>query len=567
MTLVDYWTILVKQWKIVVACFVFVGLGAYLVSKFITPVYQSAALVQVAISSSSSQADYNSLLASDQLVQTEAKLATSDPVLRKVASHFPGLTVEQLSKEATATPTLNTQLFEIDVQDPSPIRAAALANDIATTLINQQSQVTQQKNLQAQQQIQADLVKTRQQIDTIATQIATVSAQKGKQSQLAVLQAQLSGLQQHYSQWQALLAQLELTQAQSGDFLLIAQEAQPAQHPVRPNVLINTSAGLLAGLFLGILLAVLFTQIDTRVRTAEALSQLLDWPILATVWRIKNKKKKNGEQLVDPPTHSANVESFRILRTNIGFAAIDKPLHSLVVTSAVPHEGKSTIAANLAIFMAKAGKNTILIDADLRRPIVRNTFHLPVDAMGLSNAIVACSQPQYATSTLSTGQSNTPSPSSFSLNPYLHAVGIPNLLVMPSGPLPPNPSELLDSKAMERLFSELAKCHAEVVLFDTPPLMGLSDTSILASKVDGAVVVVDITRANKKQLKQVKALLTQTGTRICGCVVNKQRQGRNDNAYYYYYSYSAEEENHNMQNGNVPAVPASLVPPMPPTQQ
>src|SRR5436305_1982765 len=137
MTIEQYRDIMVKQWKIIVICFLFTGLGTFLVSKLMTPIYQSSALVQVSINSINSQADYNNLLASDQLVQTETQLATSDPVLREVASHYPDLTIDQISKEVSATSKLNTQLFEISVQDPSPTRAAAIANDIAATLIQQ----------------------------------------------------------------------------------------------------------------------------------------------------------------------------------------------------------------------------------------------------------------------------------------------------------------------------------------------------------------------------------------------------------------------------------------------
>src|ERR1700692_1937096 len=118
MTLAQYWIIVLKHWKLIIASFLLVGLGALTVSELMTPLYQSAAIIQVAIRSGNSQTDYyNGLLASDQLVQTEAILATSDPVLRQVASHYPSLTVEQLSKEVTATPKVGTQLFEIDVED------------------------------------------------------------------------------------------------------------------------------------------------------------------------------------------------------------------------------------------------------------------------------------------------------------------------------------------------------------------------------------------------------------------------------------------------------------------
>src|SRR5437879_3658318 len=120
MTLGQFWSILVQRWRLILISFLLVGAGASLASKLTTQLYQSAALIQVAVGSGNNQQDYTSLLASDQLVQTEAILATSDSVLQAVASHYKGLTVDQLSREVTATPKLNTQLFEIDVLDPSP---------------------------------------------------------------------------------------------------------------------------------------------------------------------------------------------------------------------------------------------------------------------------------------------------------------------------------------------------------------------------------------------------------------------------------------------------------------
>src|SRR5713226_6941249 len=163
MTLRHTYTILVKRWLLVVICCFVLGLGAYIGSILSTPLYKSTALIQITIRSQSNQADINSLLASDQLVQTEAKLAVSDPVLREVASHFPGLTVQELAKEVTSLPTTGTQIFEIDVQDQSPTRAADIANDITATLIKQQTQFDQQVSNQAQQQMQNDLDRTQQQ--------------------------------------------------------------------------------------------------------------------------------------------------------------------------------------------------------------------------------------------------------------------------------------------------------------------------------------------------------------------------------------------------------------------
>ncbi len=542
-----YWAMLLKQWKLILGCFLIVGLGTFIISKLLTPMYQSTTVVQVTIRSQSNQSDYNSLLASDQLTQTEAQLAISNTVLHEVASHYTGLTQQQLTDEVTSTPRLNTQLFEISVLDASPTRAASLANDIATVLIKQQQQQTQQANDASRQQMQQDLTATQAKIVTTTNQIAALEADTttSHAAQIEGLKVKLDGLQQHYNQWQTILSQLELTQAQSADFLRIAQPAQPAQKPTRPNVLLNTAIGVTAGLLLGILAALLFEQLDTRVRTPEELTELLKLPVLATVWRTAAATVENT---INPQGRDPNIESYRILRTNVGFSSVDKPVHSLMVTSATPGDGKSTVTANLAIFMAKSGKNTLLIDGDLRRPTQHKLFQMDADKTGLSNAILACgaSTPGSSSSTQLSFSSASASEqqvtakqatvqTQLSLEKFTHSVGIPNLRVMPSGPLPPNPSDLLDSKAMERLFDALSTCGAEVVIFDAPPIRGISDASILCSKVDASFVVVDISRANKNHLLQVTTLLSQAGARVLGFVVNKQRRRRGDTSSYYYY--------------------------------
>jgi non-specific protein-tyrosine kinase len=498
MTIEKFLAVLMKRWWLLLICCIAVGFGAYFGSKLMTPLYQSTALIQIAVRSSNNQSDYyTSLLASEQLVQTEATLATSDPVLREVASHYPNMTVQQLSSEVTAASKLSTQLFEIDVQDSSPTRAALRANDVARTLIKQQTQAFQQNALQ------------------------------------------------------------------SDVYLLIVQPAQPNINPVRPNKLLNTGAGLLFGLLLGMLFAVLFELLDSRIRTPEALNQLLGWPVLATICKARPSSNK---EVNNPKGNDANLEAYRILRTNIGFATVDKPVHTLAVTSVSSRDGRSVVAANLAIFMAKAGKNTLLIDADFRRPILGDLFGIPDVGMGLSNAILAFSIPGTADASandkfhLATTSESLSSMIPFSqrcLDPFIHAVKIPNLCVMPSGSPPSDPSELLDSKAMQHLLKALNNYGAEIVIFDTPPLLGLSDASIMSSKVDSTLVVVDITRANKGNLKQAKALLERARVRVLGCVVNKQRRSRKDTSNCYYFGTERQEEGEDLnveQAGSLPTL-------------
>jgi Mrp family chromosome partitioning ATPase len=277
------------------------------------------------------------------------------------------------------------------------------------------------------------------------------------------------------------------------------------------------------------LLVLLLERLDTRVRTAEALADLLQWPVLTTLWRSYIADRR---EMVNPGGHDANVEGYRLLRTKLGFAGVDDRLHTLAVTSALAGEGKSIVAANLAIFMARAGKNTLLIDADLRQPVQHELFHLAAEKPGLSNAILAMSMLSAAGSAahhqfITPGGPGQPSKiagaSSFSPAPFMHDVGIPNLRVMPSGSLPPNPAELLNSKAMQRLLMELSDCGADMVICDTPPVCGLPDTGILASKVDGTLVVVDVSHAQRAPLQAMKAFLVEAGAQVIGCIANKQR--------------------------------------------
>jgi non-specific protein-tyrosine kinase len=281
------------------------------------------------------------------------------------------------------------------------------------------------------------------------------------------------------------------------------------------------------GLLLGLLLALLYEQVDTRVRSPEALARLLGWPVLGTIWRALPGK----ESVINPVGRSPNVEAYRILRTSLGFTSVEKPLHTLAVASAIPHEGKSVVATNLAIFMARAGKNTLLIDADMRCPSMYDTFGLPVNKMGLSNAIMA-----YAHHLMvPVSPTRLSRLTEISLDSFMHTVGIPNLRVMPSGPLPPNPPELLDSKGMECLLLALKRCGAEIIIFDTPPLLGISDAVILTPKVDGTLFVVDMGRTGRGSLLQAKALLARAGVYIPGCVVNKCTYKRKENIYADYY--------------------------------
>jgi protein-tyrosine kinase len=203
-------------------------------------------------------------------------------------------------------------------------------------------------------------------------------------------------------------------------------------------------------------------------------------------------------------------ESFRTLRTNIQFASVDRELKTIMATSTGPSEGKSTTIANLAVVMAQSEKKVILVDTDLRKPTVHHTFGLQ-NRTGLTSYLA--------------GQD--------SLDAILQETDLPNLSVITSGPIPPNPAELLGSKAMERFIEELS-FNYDQILFDTPPVIAVTDAQILAAKLDGVLLVIDAGNTNKDVALKAKTSLENVKANILGVVLNnKKMQG--DSYYYYYY--------------------------------
>ncbi len=194
---------------------------------------------------------------------------------------------------------------------------------------------------------------------------------------------------------------------------------------------------------------------------------------------------------------SPATEAYRTLRTNLTFAALDKPIETLVVTSAAPGEGKSTVLANLAVTMAQGGRRTILVDADLRRPGLHEIFGI-VNDRGLTTMIVEDAVLD---------------------DPPLIDVGVDNLWLMPSGPMPPNPADILGSRKMEKVIAAL-RARADVVLFDAPPIIAVTDAAVLGTKVDGVLLVVCAGRTRREHAQRARELLERVHVRIVGAVLN-----------------------------------------------
>jgi non-specific protein-tyrosine kinase len=210
--------------------------------------------------------------------------------------------------------------------------------------------------------------------------------------------------------------------------------------------------------------------------------------------------------LTDP--RSPVAEAFRTLRTNLIFSSLDHPLTTLLVTSAALEEGKSLALANLAVTMAQGGRKTILVDCDLRRPHQHELFGVPAEP-GLTSMILDASRRD---------------------EPALAATGVEDLWLLPAGPLPPNPADLLSSRRMESLIATL-KSRADIVLFDAPPVVVVTDAALLASKLDGVLLVVSAGQTKREHAQRAKELLEKINVRLVGAVLTNAQVDTSVSAY------------------------------------
>jgi succinoglycan biosynthesis transport protein ExoP len=318
------------------------------------------------------------------------------------------------------------------------------------------------------------------------------------------------------SSFTAVVAELE-PGVRGGPSLVTVSTLEPASAPgapTSPNTSLNLLLGLLVGLALGVAAAVLRETLDTSVKGEADVRQVTDASVLGGISFDPDASDRPLVVQADP--QGSRAEAFRQLRTNLQFVDVTNHPKSFVVTSSIPNEGKSTTAANLAITMAAAGARVCLIEGDLRRPKVAEYLGLE-GGVGLTTVLI--------------GQAE--------LHDVLQPWGKGDLHVLPAGQLPPNPSELLGSVAMEELLRKL-EADFDAVVIDAPPLLPVTDAAVLTKLADGAVVVVGSHRINRDQLAKAFANLEAVDGRVLGVVLNLLPIKGPDAYSYYTYGYTTE---------------------------
>ncbi|KQY23214.1 chromosome partitioning protein [Cellulomonas sp. Root485] len=290
----------------------------------------------------------------------------------------------------------------------------------------------------------------------------------------------------------------------------IVRDAVSPTGPSSPNRKLNLALGMLLGLALGVGVAVLRAVLDTRVRSDADVARVTDTSVIGII--PDDPEAPQHPLIVQSSPHSQRSEAFRRLRTNLQFLDIADRPQSIVITSSLPGEGKSTTSINVAITLADAGTRVALIDADLRRPSVAKYMGLE-GKVGLTTVLIGRASVEDVIQPWGNG--------------YLH--------VLPAGQVPPNPSELLGSLAMAHLLEKLTSQY-DVVIIDTAPLLPVTDAAILSKLTGGALLVVGADKLHRNQLAESVGALETVGARILGIVVNRQKRKQSDQYAYYDYT-------------------------------
>ncbi len=304
---------------------------------------------------------------------------------------------------------------------------------------------------------------------------------------------------------------LSNTQESAFNTLTIVEPAELPAEPVGAGTLRTLAVVAAVSLVLAAGVAYLLSYLDDTLKDPNDVQRALGLTTLGMVPTVEGGADRQ-EVVMLAEKHSAATEAYRVLRTNLQFAAVDHPLRTLLVTSPAPSEGKSVTAANLAVALAQAGRRVIIVDADLHRPRVHRLFGLSNNE-GLTSAVLA---------------------EQLTVDGLLKATRVPGLQVLTSGPIPPNPTELVGSARMRDMLG-LLSAQADVVVVDSPPVVILADAAVLATQVDGALLVLEAAQTRRDVAQRAVEQLRGVKAHVVGALLN--RVPMRGSGYYYYYHY------------------------------
>ncbi len=514
MELIEYWNILKRWWWLMVACVLVASGSSYIGTRRMPRIYQATTTVMVGQTLQQANPSAGDLYISQQLAQTYAQMVVRQPVLSGAAQAL-GLEYIPAASNISTRLVPGTQLLEISVRDTIPERARALADEIANQLILQSPTGREESERQTfvQQRLAGLEASIQQTEESIAEEQAKLEAANSARA-IQQHQANITALEQRLSTYESTYASLLMSVQGGTNYISVIEPATLPYRPISPNVPQTVLLAAAIGLGLAVGGAVLIEFLDDTLKSPDEAARIIQLPVLGTIARIEGESY--GEKLiVHHQPLSATAEAYRALRTNIRFSFVDRPMRTLLVASPGPSEGKSLTLANLAVAMAQSGFRVIMVDTDLRHPVLHKIFNVS-NVEGLSSILLASeADPEL----------------------YLQNTGVENLQLLPCGPLPPNPAEILGSERMGAVL-DILLAIADLIVFDSAPILMVTDAAVLAARLreGGVLLVADVGKTRRGLAKRAVEEFQRVHANLLGVVVNRV----SSEYYYHYYQNYAE---------------------------
>ena len=505
MELRSYLSILRRRLWVVVACVILATAIAAAITFLATPQYSASTTVRVLTigggSITEARPDINY---TERLVNTYSRIITSGTVRAQIKDE---LGLEQMPV-ITVQAIPGTELIRIVAEAPDPEDARDIANSAAQVLVEQNMEFYSGGAGQTLQQILSEQLATAEtELDQARADYAeALSASPQDPAALSVASQALEVRERTYT---TLLTQYEaarLEEAVRVNAISVIEEASAPNRPAKPRHVVNLALGVAVGLISGVALAFLLENLDTTLYTTEQIENATQ---MMTIGQVPAAKEDLSIARLGSG-HYPQLESFRRLRTNILATGVSGS-QVVLLTSAKRGEGKSTVSGNLAVTVAQSGREVVVVDCDLRLPTVHKMFDLP-NKRGLTNILAG----------------------EVSVDEAIQYSAFPRVQVITSGPLPPNPTELLGSQRMMDLIEQL-KTTFDFIILDTPALLSVADAAVLAPSVDNVILVVAQAQTRRGDVQAVRQQLSNVRVKSLEVVVNRAEP----NGSYAYYESEA----------------------------
>lgn len=535
MTLRHVLDVLRRNAWLVVACVVVAVVAAIAYALLRAPSYEATATVLLRPNDPTERVDPSRGLLTgrdaERYVNAQGEIVTSPSVTAAAEELLRAEGVVGAPGEVSVRTASDSDLLRIDAVADDASVAAATANAYAAAYIEDRRQV-------AVRALETTVEEIDERLGDLEDRIAELTEQRSRaEAAGSVTQALDASLSAAVVQYETLFARqqdlvVEISLNRGG--AEVVEPAEPPAAPIAPRPSRDIALAGILGVLLGAGLAFLREQLDDRIRSRDELEELVDLPVLGEVPTSESVRARSVSAISDPTGVVA--EAIRAVRTSIQFREVERPLHTMVVTSPGPDEGKSVVAANVAAVYAQAGYSVVLVSSDLRRPSLERAFGLDERAPGLTDVLAAIVPGRERDGLRHDGTVDSSPPASVAaeLDLALVQTGVPGLLVLPAGTTPPNPSELLASPAMRHVLEAL-RSRADLVVLDTPPVLAVTDAAVLAARADGVVFVCALRLTSRGGLRRALAALGAEPVRVLGVVVNRSEIGRR-HGYYRYVS-------------------------------